>query len=273
MYTKTSTTQSYFFFLIAPLLLAAHGANALIRLQPPTAVASSSSMVAPLQIRGGALSVDGEGNFYSPRQTPLSRKVESDDAEEKHLKRRRNPSVSPSSSRTADLASRCSVLRGGTKAKNDRIGRLSVDEDGNLYSAQHLVPPPLRFRGGALSVDSEGNLYSPRATATPTLSTKDETPETAPTFIPRRRKSSSSPSSPRTADLASRTVRGSTTAIKNNRFGRLSVDDEGNLYTPPKSQVNARAAALSVRGGGREELREELGITFGCFLFFASLCF
>merc|ERR1712146_767003 len=106
----------------------------------------------------------------------LSRKVEMDDAEEKHLKRRRNPSVSPSS-RTADLASRCSV-RGGTKAKNDRIGRLSVDEDGNLYSAKHLVPAPLlRFRGGALSVDDEGNLYSsPRA---PKLSTKDdETPET-----------------------------------------------------------------------------------------------
>merc|ERR1712232_1519039 len=95
--------------------------------------------------------------------------------------------------------------------------------------------------------------------------------------------SSLSPSSSRTADLASRTVRGSTTAIKNNRFGRLSVDDEGNLYTPPKSQVNAKAAALSVRGGGfsrggplrvpNEELREELGITFGCFLFFASLLF
>merc|ERR1711959_1162 len=175
--------------LIAPLLLAAHGANALTRLQPPTAVASTPSLAAPLQIRGGALSVDDEGNLYS----------------------------------------------------------------------------------------------SPRAT-TQSLSTKDEAPETATIFIPRRRKSSSSPpSSPRTADLASRTVRGSTTTIKNNRFGRLSVDNEGNLYSPPKLQVNARAAALAVRGGGfsrggplrvpNEELREELGVTFGCFLFFASLLF
>merc|ERR1712079_684856 len=106
---------------------------------------------------------------------------------------------------------------------------------------------------------------------------------TTTTFIPRRRTPSSQ--SPSTADLASRTTirGGTTTAIKNNRFGRLSVDDEGNLYTPPKSQVNAKAAALAVRGGGfsregplrvpNEELREELGITFGCFLFFASLLF
>lgn len=118
-------------------------------------------------LRGGALSVDDEGNFFSPpsRAATESRIEDGDEFTAKS---------SCSLAKTGDLVGDSSFptfVRGGViSTKNDRFGDLFVDDDGNFYSA--ASPPTMNaiasVRGGDLCVDVEGNFYSPRtATATP----------------------------------------------------------------------------------------------------------
>ena len=101
-------------------------------------------------IRGGSLFVDSEGNFYTPKQQP--------DVSEKTSMEEPLPS---------GTGSPAEILRGGSKNKNDKLGGLCVDSEGNLY-ADPTSPKPATstrlslLRGGSLCVDNEGNFFSPR---------------------------------------------------------------------------------------------------------------
>merc|ERR1711981_1065490 len=89
---------------------------------PVVKIASESSpsfaSSSALNLRGGALSVDNEGNLYTPRSSSSS----SSPAPKAETQRRK---------RTVKSAAAATTVRGGT-VKNDRFGRLSVDAEGNL---------------------------------------------------------------------------------------------------------------------------------------------
>jgi hypothetical protein len=106
-------------------------------------------------IRGGALCVDNEGNFFSPPPAAQSRTNE--DVVECDVDNQRSATVSVDSP---------TFVRGGVLKKNDRFGGLCVDDDGNFYSAPTLstTNAAMFIRGGELCVDNEGNFYSPRIT-------------------------------------------------------------------------------------------------------------
>jgi hypothetical protein len=141
---------------------------------------SSSSMkvVALSKLRGGSLCVDNEGNLYS--SSPTTAATSSITSSRQSLLPSAFPSAkdSPNPSLTATAASsKISqpglLLRGGGGRandginkynKNNQIGDLCVDEEGNLFSssaASTLSATLSSLRGGSLCVDNEGNLYSP----------------------------------------------------------------------------------------------------------------
>jgi len=123
---------------------------------------------------------------------------------------------------------------------------LLVDGEGNLYyqassmDRQNVAPRTSSptailagLRGGALAVDKEGCLYTPRSDL-------------------RTAKARSADTDDKPSPLASPTesLRGGS---KNNRFGGLCVDAEGNLYA---SQVSSSGALESLRGGALEVDKE-----------------
>lgn len=102
-------------------------------------------------IRGGDLCVDGEGNFYSPRQQETS--VASTITEKAATP---NLPLSPTTE----------ALRGGSHPR-EAVGQLQVDNEGNLFYSgpTQAADAATNLRGGDLSVDNEGNFYTPRAPA------------------------------------------------------------------------------------------------------------
>lgn len=119
------------------------------------------AVASALQIRGGHLSVDNEGNLY----TPTTKAV---------------PNQSHSHLTPAAASSPTEALRGGNQ-NNARvvevgigIGGLCVDSEGQFYFAAgntntgagtSAASRLKTLRGGSLCVDNEGNLYSPRRQA------------------------------------------------------------------------------------------------------------
>lgn len=123
---------------------------------------------------------------------------------------------------------------------------LLVDGEGNLYyqasstNRQNAAPRTSSptailagLRGGALAVDKEGCLYTPLSDL-------------------RSAKARSADTDDKPSPLASPTesLRGGS---KNNRFGGLCVDAEGNLYA---SQASPSGALESLRGGALEVDKE-----------------
>jgi hypothetical protein len=119
---------------------------------------------------------------------------------------------------------------------------LLVDGEGNLYyqassvDRQNAAPRTssptsilVGLRGGALAVDNEGCFYTPLSDL-------------------RSAKAHSADTDDKLSSLASptETLRGGS---KNNRFGGLCVDAEGNLYA---SQASPSGALESLRGGALE---------------------
>lgn len=113
-------------------------------------------------IRGGDLCVDGEGNFYSPRQQETS--VASTITEKAATP---NLPLSPTTE----------ALRGGSHPR-EAVGQLQVDNEGNLFYSgpTQAADAATNLRGGDLSVDNEGNFYTPRPAA----------PEETPMVLARR---------------------------------------------------------------------------------------
>lgn len=103
------------------------------------------------QLRGGEIFVDNEGNLHSPRKVlPSSPK--------------KVAAAIAIAAPSKDIPSPAEALRGGSK--NNDIGGLSVDPEGNFYATAtpSCAGPGALFslRGGSLCVDREGNFYSSR---------------------------------------------------------------------------------------------------------------
>jgi len=105
--------------------------------------------------------VDGEGNFYTPKDTSATVTARNN--------LRDDTSSSSPLSRTKTSASTypSRILRGGSN--NHNIGGLGVDIEGNLFATQGRASATpsssaaaLLLRGGDLNVDNEGNFYYPR---------------------------------------------------------------------------------------------------------------
>merc|ERR1712137_1117456 len=97
-------------------------------------------------LRGGALLVDNEGNFYSPPAVNAANKIrggganEDVDHQDKFSlpKRRRQalPWGRAKKPQEKELSSTAAEIAAGLKGgyiHNDRLGALCVDNDGNLY--------------------------------------------------------------------------------------------------------------------------------------------
>lgn len=136
--------------------------------------------------------------------------------------------------------------RGGSQASTSTSTGLLVDQEGNLYSPHITKKESQRraifcLRGGELCVDSEGNFFTPRDTsdvAIPKNTLRDETTS-------RKKTTSSAPPCP------SSVLRGGSNS---HTIGGLGVDTEGNLFATPGSAFLYKTSttantALSLRGG------------------------
>jgi len=214
-------------------------------------VSSSFSKKDLLSLRGGSLCVDKDGNFYSPRladpqehSSVMRGGCDGGRGDEKNnsiLKTTKNKNKTARQGQDQDTKELCAkssataAMATGGYIKNDRLGGLSTDEDGNLYSsAASSALLTLLPRGGALCVDQDGNLYSPRL-ADPQehavmrggcgnggRRVDDETIKNNKTT--RRRQNDVSALSSSTTAVAS--------LLTLPRGGALSVDTEGNLFSP-----------------------------------------